>query len=140
MCHDILQIYKGDYVQCLWLRPWWAHSSLVVLHQMAPHLTPAELDFIHEKLSGGLTPTEAHKRLKAQRNKSKEQGYAHSAPTVHRQCPDIALAVPPWCPHTMPSQCLHNAFTVPSQRPHSALTAPSQRPHSALMVKPKQNQ
>ena len=38
---------------------------------MAPHLTAAELDFIHEKPEDGLTPIPIHKRLKAQRDKKK---------------------------------------------------------------------
>ena len=38
---------------------------------MAPHLAAAELDVIHEKSEGGLTPIQIHKRLKAQRDKKK---------------------------------------------------------------------
>ena len=38
---------------------------------MAPHLTPAELDFMHEKKQDGLTPVQIHKRLEAQRSKQK---------------------------------------------------------------------
>ena len=38
---------------------------------MAPHLTTAELDFIHEKSGDGLAPIQIHKRLKAHRDKKK---------------------------------------------------------------------
>ena len=38
---------------------------------MAPHLTSAELDFIHEKKQVGLTPVQIHTRLAAQRAKKK---------------------------------------------------------------------
>ena len=38
---------------------------------MAPHLTAAELDFIHEKSEDGLAPVPIHKRLEAQRDKKK---------------------------------------------------------------------
>ena len=38
---------------------------------MAPHLTSAELDFIHEKKQAGLTPVQIHTRLAAQRANKK---------------------------------------------------------------------
>ena len=40
---------------------------------MAPHLTVAGLDFIHEKKQVGLTPVQIHTRLAAQRAKKKIQ-------------------------------------------------------------------
>ncbi len=40
---------------------------------MAPHLTSAELDFIHEKYAEGMTPILVHKVLKAQRGKKNIQ-------------------------------------------------------------------
>ena len=43
----------------------WIANPLAV----APHLTAAELDFIHGKSEVGLTPIQIHKRLKAQRDK-----------------------------------------------------------------------
>ena len=46
---------------CLSLFCWWFARG------MAPHLTSAELDFIHEKKQAGLTPVQIHTRLAAQR-------------------------------------------------------------------------
>ena len=50
---------------CLSLFCWWLARG------MAPHLTSAELDFIHEKKQAGLTPVQIHTRLAAQRANKK---------------------------------------------------------------------